>query len=53
MRSSIHAKSGITIEKDFAQWILDIGDGAAGGIDGKSWEEIPEDLLLDYDENPM
>lgn len=31
---------------DFAQWILNIGDGKTTSADGEEWIEIPDDLIL-------
>ncbi|WVZ88360.1 hypothetical protein U9M48_034890 [Paspalum notatum var. saurae] len=39
--------------KEFAEWILSIGNGLAGDKDDESWIKIPKDLILQRGENEM
>jgi hypothetical protein len=38
--------------KDFAKWILRIGDGKMASDDGEEWINIPDDILLEKGNDP-
>ena len=38
--------------KDFADWILNIGDGITTSDEGDEWIQIPSDLMLDKEDEP-
>lgn len=39
--------------KDFAEWILSIGNGLAGNKEDEAWINIPKDLILEKGENEL
>ncbi|XP_022040829.1 uncharacterized protein LOC110943386 [Helianthus annuus] len=55
MRLTVGMNHGdIEKTKDFAKWILDIGEGKVGGRnDGEAVIDIPEELLITDSTNPM
>jgi len=38
--------------KEFAEWILNIGDGITKSDEGDEWIQIPSDLMLDKEDEP-
>jgi len=38
--------------KEFAEWILNIGDGITKSDEGDEWIQIPSDLMLDKGDEP-
>lgn len=53
LRDSMLADTCLTKESGFAKWILDIRDGKRCGPEGESWEQIPKDILLENNEDPV